>query len=444
MTTKITEQNISNIRNAGVQWQSPKTANFDAVAGEGYFVNTSGGAFTMTMPASPVIGDTISVSVITAGNNLTIDRNGNNIDGSASNTTLGTDGDAKTFVYVNASEGFKTLTSTVADTYVSATGGTESTSGNYKIHVYNSSSNFVVSSVSNNAENNEVSYLVVGGGAGGGVGCSGGGGGAGGYREGKSSVDCYSGSPTAATSGITVSAATYPITVGGGGSGISPYSSPSHPAPSSGTAGSDSTFSTITSAGGGKGGGQPAPSGSSENDGSGNSRGGIVTTNPTKTLQVEGDISASGEYFGKIKDIKNSSFYHNNSSNRVWIPLAGTLSETTSTYGQPYTTILAPYGGRLVKVLLYNQVTDPGLTTVTLHTGSFNSTLLLNDKSQGIQSITVDMVDDTTTLFKFSSSIALFDAGDRLGITVDRTSTNSNYFIATSVWEYDTSNEGNF
>ena len=42
MTTKITEQNISNIRNAGVQWQSPKTANFDAVAGEGYFVNTSG------------------------------------------------------------------------------------------------------------------------------------------------------------------------------------------------------------------------------------------------------------------------------------------------------------------------------------------------------------------------------------------------------------------
>ena len=60
MTTKITEQNISNIRNAVVKWQSPKTQNFDAVAG-GYFVNTTSG--TMTMP-SPVIGDTISVSVI--------------------------------------------------------------------------------------------------------------------------------------------------------------------------------------------------------------------------------------------------------------------------------------------------------------------------------------------------------------------------------------------
>ena len=72
MTTKITEQNISNIRNAGVQWQSPKTANFDAVAGEGYFVNTSGGGFHDN--ADPVIGDTISVSVITRGNNLTIDK----------------------------------------------------------------------------------------------------------------------------------------------------------------------------------------------------------------------------------------------------------------------------------------------------------------------------------------------------------------------------------
>ena len=208
MTTQITEQNISNIRNAGVQWQEPKTSNFTAVAGEGYFVNTSGGAFTMTMPASPVIGDTISVSMITAGNDLTISRNGNNIDGAASDATLGSDGDAKTYVFVNATEGFKTMTSTVAATFITATGGTESTSGNYKIHTFNSSGNFVVTSASNTAADNEASYLVVGGGGAGGVGCSAGGAGAGGYREGVSSVDCYSGSPTAATSGITISAQT--------------------------------------------------------------------------------------------------------------------------------------------------------------------------------------------------------------------------------------------
>ena len=182
----------------------------------------------------------------------------------------------------------------------------------------------------------------------------------------------------------------------------------------------------------------------SENDGSGNSRVGIVTTSPTKALQVEGDISASGEFFGKLKDIKNSAFYHNSSTNRVWIPLAGTLSDTTSTNGQWYSMMHAPYGGRLVKVLLSNQTTNPGLTTVSFHTGSFNTTSAISDKTKGTQEITVDMVDDTTTLFKFSSSIAIFDAGDRVGITVQRSSTNNNYFTATSVWEYDTTNEGNF
>ena len=126
--------------------------------------------------------------------------------------------------------------------------------------------------------------MVVGGGGAGGVGCSGGGGGAGGYREGKSSVDCYSGSPTAATSGITVSAATYPITVGGGGSGISPYTSPSHPAPSSGTAGSPSTFSTITSAGGGKGGGRL--SGSNVSGSCGGSGGGGAHYNGTAVREI--------------------------------------------------------------------------------------------------------------------------------------------------------------
>ena len=58
------------------------------------------------------------------------------------------------------------------------------------------------------------------------------------HREGKSSVDCYS-AHIKCNIGITVSA-TYPITVGGGG--ISPYTSPSHPAPSSGAGGSTSTF----------------------------------------------------------------------------------------------------------------------------------------------------------------------------------------------------------
>lgn len=43
----------------GTDWQSVKTANFTAVAGEGYPVNTTSGSITVTMPSSPSVGDTI-------------------------------------------------------------------------------------------------------------------------------------------------------------------------------------------------------------------------------------------------------------------------------------------------------------------------------------------------------------------------------------------------
>ena len=63
-------------------------------------------------------------------------------------------------------------------TYMSATGGTVTTSGNYKIHTFTGTGAFVVSDAGNQGG---VDYLVVAGGGGGGGGY-GGGGGAGGYR----------------------------------------------------------------------------------------------------------------------------------------------------------------------------------------------------------------------------------------------------------------------
>ena len=45
-------------RSGSVDWQtSIKTSNFTAVSGEGYFVNTTSGAITVTLPASPSAGD---------------------------------------------------------------------------------------------------------------------------------------------------------------------------------------------------------------------------------------------------------------------------------------------------------------------------------------------------------------------------------------------------
>ena len=68
----------------GTQWQSVKTSNYTASAGEGVFMNTTSGALTLTLPASPSIGDEVSF-VDYAGtfdsNNLTIARNSSKIAG---------------------------------------------------------------------------------------------------------------------------------------------------------------------------------------------------------------------------------------------------------------------------------------------------------------------------------------------------------------------------
>src|SRR5210317_1387669 len=79
---------------AGTSWQAVKTSAFNAAAGEGYFVNTTSAAITATLPGSPTLGDEISF-IDYAGtfdsNNLTVARNGKNIQGSAADLTVATE-----------------------------------------------------------------------------------------------------------------------------------------------------------------------------------------------------------------------------------------------------------------------------------------------------------------------------------------------------------------
>ena len=228
------------------------------VNGKGYFINTTSGAVTVTLPSSPSAGDIIAFKDYARtfeSNNVTLNRNGSKMCGNCANSTLATDGQTMTLVYVDSVRGWSAVnddaTTGLGAAYISATGGTVTTSGNYKIHTFNSDANFVVSSVGNSAGSNTVSYMVVAGG-GGSAHDRGGGAGAGGFRESKAISDDYTASPLNATSGPTynlpVSAATYPVTVGGGGASdeSSPYQV--------GANGSNSVFSTITSAGGGGGG----------------------------------------------------------------------------------------------------------------------------------------------------------------------------------------------
>jgi len=93
----------------GTSWQSVITTNTTAAAGQGFFVNTSGGAVTLTLPASPTQGDEVSFvdyAGTAATDNITIGRNGENIQGSASDLIINTNRASNTLVYSDATQGW--------------------------------------------------------------------------------------------------------------------------------------------------------------------------------------------------------------------------------------------------------------------------------------------------------------------------------------------------
>jgi len=214
-----------------ISWQSVQTTGFTAVAGRGYPCNTTSAAFTVTLPATPSVGDTIILldyAGTFATNNITLGANSNKIDGGTANKVLSTTREAVTVTYIDATQG-----------WVASSGVNEGTVALSEVPI-------------------SIDYLVLAGGGGGGQGAGGGGGGSGGYRTGTANISV----------GTTIT-----LTVGDGGAGSSGAST-------SGSTGSNSSISgsgvtTITSAGGGGGGSSnTAPAGTGLDGGSGGGAGG--------------------------------------------------------------------------------------------------------------------------------------------------------------------------
>ena len=258
----ITSAKLASGTTGLIAWQSVQTTGFTASAGRGYPLNTTSAAFTVTLPASPSVGDTIILldyAGTFATNNITLGANSNKINGVVGNKLLTTNREAVSIVYVDATQG-----------WVATSGVNEG-------------------SVALTPTPYSVDFLVVAGGGGGG-GNVGGGGGAGGYR----------------TSTQTVSAGTViTVTVGdgavGGGNEIG------------GTQGSSSSISgsgltTITSAGGGGGsartvstnnGGTTGGSGGGGAGGSSGSLDGFAGNTPS-TSPSQGSTGGTGNNSGTI------------------------------------------------------------------------------------------------------------------------------------------------
>ena len=272
-------------RTGTVNWcTTAKTSPFTATNGSGFFINTTGGAVTVTLPSSPSAGDIVAFSDYAstfACNNLTICRNSSLINGGAFNTIISTSGIAATLVYVDGTRGWKQINDATENisgtpTFINASGGTVTTSGDFKIHTFTGDGTFTINSAPTPANNN-ISYLVVAGGASGGVSCvAAGGGGAGGFREGKTPATPYTASPLVAPAGLPVSVQAYPVTIGAGGASVSSASNAGNP-------GSNSIFSTITSAGGGGGGAVTGAAGGSNAAQNGGSGGGAMGNNSPGT-----------------------------------------------------------------------------------------------------------------------------------------------------------------
>jgi hypothetical protein len=207
-----------------IAWQSVQTTGFTASAGRGYPCNTTSTAFTVTLPASPSVGDTI-ILLDYAGtfdtNALTISPNGNKIEGGTFNLQLTGDREGVTLTYIDSTQGWLTVSGIQE--------GTDS-----------------LSLITYSAD-----FLVIAGGASGGsaAGDDGGGGGAGGYRTSSGT----SGGGSSAESSLTFNQGTvYTITVGAGGASAAAGANAGNNGSNSSISGTGIT--TITSTGGGAGG----------------------------------------------------------------------------------------------------------------------------------------------------------------------------------------------
>jgi len=103
---------IFTLAGLGESWIEKATGDspYTASDGDNIFVDTSGGAVTITLPASPSIGNQVKIidsHGTAATNNITVGRNGEKIQGSAADLTISTNGSGIALVYYDSDNGWR-------------------------------------------------------------------------------------------------------------------------------------------------------------------------------------------------------------------------------------------------------------------------------------------------------------------------------------------------
>ena len=144
------------------------------------------------------------------------------------------------------------------------------------------------------------------------------------------------------------------------------------------------------------------------------------------------NLSVDGTVTGKMMHMTHHRYNDGSGTGKEFIPWAGTSEQPSPSW---ITMGVAPYNGRLVKVLVRSSKNNPtmGNTTVAVHIGT-DGTTTFNQSAE--EAVTINMATaNTTGTFSFTSANH-FAAGDTIAVGIDPTNAHGNVNV-TCVWEYD-------